>query len=114
MQAVAERVRAGAWLKPMLREMGGRAELKGRRWAAREWARGRKRSWARRKGWVGPSAGKGERVGLGPVLDLISISISFLFLSYTQTKLNSNSNLNSTLALNQIKDMLQHDATTKI
>ena len=29
MQAVAERVRAGAWLKPMLREMGGRAERKG-------------------------------------------------------------------------------------
>ena len=56
MQAVAERVKAGAWLKPMLREMGGRAELKGRRWAAREWARGRKSCWARRKGWVGPGA----------------------------------------------------------
>ena len=70
MQAVVERVRAGAWLKPMLREMGGRAERKGRRWAAREWAWGRKRSWARRKGWVGPSARKGERVGLGPVVGL--------------------------------------------
>ena len=66
------------------------------------------------------AAGKGRRrwAGLGCcwVLGLgltFSISISFLFLSYTQTKLNSNSNLNSTLALNQIKDMLQHDATKK-
>ena len=67
-----------------LREMGGRAELKGRRWAAREWARGRKRSWARRKGWVGPSAGKGEGVGLGPVvgffLGLFSIFLALFYL----------------------------------
>ena len=83
MQAVAERVRAGAWLKPMLREMGGRAELKGRRWAAREWARGRKRSWARRKGWVGPSAGKGEGVGLGPVVGFLGrVSVGFGFVFY--------------------------------
>ena len=44
--------------------------------------------------------------GLGP------LSFSILF-QHTQTKLNSNSNLNSTLALNQIKEMLQHDAINK-
>ena len=47
-------------------------------------------------------------LGLGSIFFLLS------FPNYTQTKLNSNSNLNSTLALNQIKEMLQHDATTKI
>ena len=51
-------------------------------------------------GWAG-------WLGLGP------LSFSILF-QHTQTELNSNSNLNSTLALNQIKEMLQHDATTKI
>ena len=66
-----------------LREMGGRAELKGRRWAAREWARGRKRSWARRKGWVGPSVGKGEGVGLGPVVGFLGrVSVGFGFVFY--------------------------------
>ena len=84
MQAVAERVRAGAWLKPMLREMGGRAERKGRRWAAREWAReerlGRPKRGKGRESWFGP----GCWVDLGRVLDLISISISFLFLIQTK------------------------------
>jgi hypothetical protein len=60
--------------------------------------------------------GHGKRVvglGLGWVKGLGPLSFSILF-QHTQTKLNSNSNLNSTLARNQIKEMLQHDATTKI
>ena len=60
-------------------------------------------SWAAEK----KGGGLGWIKGLGP------LSFSILF-QHTQTKLNSNSNLNSTLALNQIKEMLQHDATTKI
>ena len=57
-------------------------------------------------GWAG-------WLGLGLVKGLGPLSFSILF-QHTQTELNSNSNLNSTLALNQIKEMLQHDATTKI
>ena len=89
MQAVAERVKAGAWAEAHvgpLRGMVGRAELKGRRWAAREWARGRKRSWARRKGWVGPGREKKEKglgwarlLGFGLGSLFLSHSISFLF-----------------------------------
>ena len=56
-------------------------------------------------GWAG-------WLGLGWVKGLGPLSFSILF-QHTQTKLNSNSNLNSTLARNQIKEMLQHDATTK-
>ena len=59
-------------------------------------------------GWVFPWA------GLFWVWASPRVWASFLFLNYTQTKLNSNSNLNSILALNQIKEMLRHDATTKI
>ena len=59
-------------------------------------------------GWVFPWA------GLFWVWASPRVWASFLFLNYTQTKLNSNSNLNSILALNQIKEMLWHDATTKI
>ena len=62
---------------------------------------------------------RGRRVG--PVWAVAGFwawffSIFFLlsFPNYTQTKLNSNSNLNSILTLNQIKEMLRHDATTKI
>ena len=69
-------------------------------------------------GWTGEGAG---RCGLGWCWAVAGFwawffSIFFLlsFLNYTQTKLNSNSNLNSILALNQIKEMLRHDATTKI
>ena len=56
-------------------------------------------------GWAG-------WLGLGWVKGLGPLSFSILF-QHTQTKLNSNLNLNSTLARNQIKEMLQHDATTK-
>ena len=56
-------------------------------------------------GWAG-------WLGLGWVKGLGPLSFSILF-QHTQTKLNSNINLNSTLALNQIKEMLQHDASTK-
>jgi len=114
------------------------------RWScgASAWAvRGERRgvSWAERRdlGRGGELAGPGERRcwlgrlgldggGSGPlrvglvlgccwVLGLVLFYfLSLSFPNYTQTKLNSNSNLNSTLALNQIKEMLQHDATTKI
>ena len=73
-------------------------------WAAREGRAGR--TGPRGKGWAG--------AGLTLVVGLFSIFFLLSFPNYTQTKLNSNSNLNSTLALNQIKEMLQHDATTKI
>ena len=88
--------------------VAGRAQVGvGRGEAGSAQARERERElvWARLLGsWAGLVWGLG----------LFSTSYSFLFLNYTQTKLNSNSNLNSTLALNQIKDMLKHDATTKI
>jgi len=75
-----------------LREMGGRAELKGRRWAAREWARGGKKELGQEERLGRPKRGKGREswfgpgcwVDLGRVLDLISISISFLFLIQTK------------------------------
>ena len=71
-----------------------------------------------RKGPTGPREKDGldwawDLGVLGWIKGLSPLSFSILF-QHTQTKLNSNSNLNSTLALNQIKEMLQHDATTKI
>ena len=81
--------------------------------------RARLREWAARVclGRAGKRV-RGRRVG--PVWAVAGFWAwffsSFFLLSfpnYTQTKLNSNSNLNSTLALNQIKEMPQHDATTK-
>ena len=91
-----------------------------RRWLGlgrADWAGGDTAGWAG-SGWTGEGAG---RCGLGWCWAVAGFwawffSIFFLlsFLNYTQTKLNSNSNLNSILALNQIKEMLRHDATTKI
>ena len=80
----------------------GRAERSRPGWS------GPGRVWAvRREGW-----GWAGWLGLGWVKGLGPLSFSILF-QHTQTKLNSNLNLNSTLARNQIKEMLQHDATTK-
>ena len=66
----------------------GRREPKGRRACAgpRDWAAGAgvgraAGRWAARKGWVGPSAGKGEGVGLGPVVGVWA-GFSFPFLFY--------------------------------
>ena len=66
--------------------------------------RGRERAVA---GWAGAG------LLLGFWAWFFSIFFLLSFPNYTQTKLNSNSNLNSILALNQIKEMPQHDATTK-
>ena len=70
-----------------------------------------------RKGPTGPREKDGldwawDLGVLGWIKGLSPLSFSILF-QHTQTKLNSNSNLNSTLALNQIKEMLQHDAINK-
>ena len=81
--------------------------------------------WAAGKGWVGPSAGKGEGVGLGPVgLELLGWVLGFLmgfyfpFLFYSISKTNKQSlNSNTTLNSNHtqiIKTMHQHECSTKI
>ena len=106
-RAWAELARAAAALRPGCSERCC--------WARRSlgcgFGPGKRKGKARREGglgWVFPWA------GLFWVWASPRVWASFLFLNYTQTKLNSNSNLNSILALNQIKEMLRHDATTKI
>ena len=112
-RAWAELARAAAALRPGCSERccwaRRRGEL-GRRSLGCGFGPGKRKGKARREGglgWVFPWA------GLFWVWASPRVWASFLFLNYTQTKLNSNSNLNSILALNQIKEMLRHDATTK-
>ena len=89
---------------------GPSGSVRGPRWQAeRGWRAGP------RKGVVGCGFGLlgwAGWLGLGWVKGLGPVSFSILF-QHTQTKLNSNSNLNSTLALNQIKEMLQHECNNK-
>ena len=113
-RAWAELARAAAGLRPGWSERCCWARRRGglgRRSLGCGFGLGKRKGKARRGGglgWVFPWA------GLFWVWASPRVWASFLFLNYTQTKLNSNSNLNSILALNQIKEMLRHDATTKI